>query len=70
LDLFHQVDDIELVLKFDSKIPEEYHPQLLDLYIKLTKRYLETYVGQRCHQKVDHITSHIKLLSKSKFQPT
>ena len=67
IDLFYEADDIELVLKYDLKIPEEYHTQLLDLYIKLTKRYLESYVGQRSHQKFEHITRHIKSIYKNKF---
>jgi len=67
LNLFHQLDDIEYVLKLDSKIPEEFHSQLLDIYINLSKKYLESHVGQKSHQKIESIARHIRLVYKSKF---
>ncbi len=66
--LFQHSEDLEMLLKYDSRLPEEFHAQLIELYIAFTKKYLESHVGHKSHVKLEQITRHIKALYSSKLQ--
>lgn len=66
--LFQHSEDLEMLLKYDSRMPEEFHTQLIELYIAFTKKYLESHVGHKSHVKLEQITRHIKTLYSTKLQ--
>jgi hypothetical protein len=67
LKLISTSGDIELLMKYDLKFPEEFHPKLIEVYILFTRNYLDSHVGQKSHQRIELITRHIKMVYRSKL---
>jgi hypothetical protein len=62
-----QSPDLDFIMKFDSKVPENFYDDLLHIYLRLSIEFLEGHIGQKSQTKIATVARHLKTRFRTKF---